>query len=94
MEAVRGATGFGLDRESPHQGQHRRQPIEASWSLTSNAFCVAAALVFGREEYEIMKRIGAERSEPILDDIFRQPATWSSLSLKCVRHLKRKRPGV
>ena len=47
-----------------------------------------------REEYGIMRRIKAKWIDPLLDDIFRRPATWSSLSLREVQSLKRKRAEV
>ena len=44
-----------------------------------------------REDYGIMQRIKAKWAVPVLDDLFRQPSTWSGLSLRGVRTLKRKR---
>ena len=39
------------------------------------------ALVNCREEYKLMRQIGAERVDPWLDNTFMKAQTWESLSV-------------
>ena len=42
-----------------------------------------------REYYDTLRKLEASQVAPLLDDSFKAPQTWQSLSFACVRGLKR-----
>ena len=57
--------------------------LPSRWPPFESASCGAAcvACIAHREEYQLMRRIKAERVDPMLDLAFLEAQTWESLSV-------------